>query len=158
MIKTVMPEAIALYLQMESYERRIQITERTIENFQRNLALIKSRYERGLSSILDLKQASRILAQAETALPPLRQELALTQQKMAVLMGTYPKSRPTRTQPEDYFKHLDPVPPGLPSELLLNRPDIRAAEASLRSLNARVGVAKAVEQRPMFSPDDESAV
>ena len=142
-VHSVVAEAVALYLQMESYERRIQITEDTIENFQRNLALVKSRYERGLSSILDLKQASRILSQAETALPPLRQELGITQQNMAVLMGTYPKTRPPRTQPEDYFKHLDPVPPGLTSELLLTRPDIKAAEAGLKSLNARVGVAKA---------------
>lgn len=142
-VHSVVAEAVALYLQMESYERRIQITEDTIENFQRNLALVKSRYERGLSSILDLKQAGRILAQAETALPPLRQELGITQQNMAVLMGTYPKTRPPRTQPEDYFKHLDPVPPGLTSELLLTRPDIKAAEAGLKSLNARIGVAKA---------------
>jgi multidrug efflux system outer membrane protein len=68
-VHSVVAEAVALYLQMESYERRIQITEDTIENFQRNVALVKSRYKRGLSSILDLKQASRILAQAETALP-----------------------------------------------------------------------------------------
>jgi multidrug efflux system outer membrane protein len=142
-VQSVVAEAVSLYLQMEAYERRIQITEESIQNFRRSLALVKIRYERGIAPILDLKQASRILAQAETALPPLRQELGITQQKMAVLMGTYPKTRPPRNQPEDYFKLLDPVPPGLTSELLMNRPDIRAAEAGLRTMNAMVGVAKA---------------
>jgi multidrug efflux system outer membrane protein len=140
---TVVAETISLHLQMESLERRIQITQQTIENYRRSLALVESRYERGLTPILDLRQARRTLAQAEAALPSLRQDLGITQQKMAVLLGHYPKTQPPRPQPEDYFKRLAPVPPGLPSDLLLRRPDIRAAEARLMGLNALVGVAKA---------------
>ncbi len=142
-IQTVVAETISLYLQMESLERRIQITERSIDNFRSNLALLESRYERGLTSSLDPRQASRILAQAEALLPSLRQDLGITQQKLAVLLGHYPDTRPPRIQQEDYFKLLSPVPPGLPSDLLLRRPDIRTAEAKLRALNAQVGVAKA---------------
>ena len=142
-IQTVVAETISLYLQMESLERRIQITERSIDNFRSNLALLESRYERGLTSSLDPRQASRILAQAEALLPSLRQDLGITQQKLAVLLGHYPDTRPPRIQQEDYFKLLSPVPPGLPSDLLLRRPDIRTAEARLRALNAQVGVAKA---------------
>ncbi|MCP4715403.1 MAG: TolC family protein, partial [Deltaproteobacteria bacterium] len=52
-------------------------------------------------------------------------------------------TRPPRNQPKDYFKPPPAVPPGLPSELLQQRPDIRMAEANLRALNARIGVAKA---------------
>jgi len=141
--QTVVAETISLYLQMESLERRIQISEQSIENYGRSLALVERRYERGLTPILDLRQARRTLAQAEAALPALRQEMGITQQKLAVLLGRYPKTRPPRTQPEDYFKSLAPVPQGLPSELLLRRPDIRAAEAGLMGLNARVGMAKA---------------
>ncbi len=141
--QTVVAETISLYLQMESLERRIQITERSIDNFRSNLALLESRYERGLTSSLDPRQASRILAQAEALLPSLRQDLGITQQKLAVLLGHYPDTRPPRIQQEDYFKLLSPVPPGLPSDLLLRRPDIRTAEARLRALNAQVGVAKA---------------
>lgn len=140
---TVVAEAISLYLQMEALDRRIQITVQSIESYRRSLALVKSRYEHGLISILDLRQARRTLAQAEASLPLLRQELGIVQQKLAVLLGRYPKTRAPRSQPDDYFKCLAPVPAGLPSELLLRRPEIRAAEAGLRALNARVGVAKA---------------
>jgi len=142
-VQTVVAETISLYLQIESLERQIQITLVSIENYRRSLALVERRYERGLTSILDVRQARRALAQAEASLPSLRQDLGISQQKLAVLLGRYPETRPPRPQQEDYFKHLAPVPPGLPSEILLRRPDVRAAEAQLRALNARVGVVKA---------------
>ena len=141
--QTVVAETISLYLQIESLERRIQITEKSIESFRRSAALAERRYERGLTSVLDLRQARRILAGAEALLPSLRQNLGTTQHRLAVLLGRYPGTRPARLQPEDYYKRLTPVPPGLPSDLLLRRPDLRAAEERLKSLNAQVGVRKA---------------
>jgi len=140
---TVVAEAITLYLEIESLERRIQITDHSVQNYRRNLALVERRYEGGLTSVLDLRQSRRILAQAEANLPQLRQELGAKQQQLAVLAGKYPTTQPPRLQPDEYFTRLDPVPPGLPSELLLQRPDITAAEANLRALNARIGVATA---------------
>ena len=142
-IQSVIAETISLYLQMESLERRIQIAQQSIESFQQSLRFVEKRYERGLTSILDLHQARRILAQTESTLPSLRQDLGISQQRLSVLLGRYPRTHDPRSQQEDYYKRLAPVPPGLPSELLLRRPDIRAAEAQLRALNARVGVAKA---------------
>ena len=141
--QTVVGEAISLYLQMESLERRIQNAQKSIEDYRRSLAVVAFRYERGLAPILDVRNARRVMAQAEASLPPLRQDLGTAQHQLAVLLGHYPATSPPRPQPDDYFKRLAPVPTGLPSELLLRRPDIRAAEASLRALNARIGVAKA---------------
>lgn len=141
--QTVVAETVSLYLRMESFERGIQIAEQLIETLRRSLALVESRYNRGLTSVLDVRQARRTLARAEAALPTLRQDLGSTQQELAILIGRYPETRPPRPQPDDYFKRLDPVPSGLPSELLLRRPDLRAAEAQLTALNARVGVSKA---------------
>ena len=141
--QTVVAETVTLYLQMESFERAIEIAERLVESFRRSLMLVESRYKRGLTSVLDVRQARRVLAGGEATLPSLRQDLGITQQALAVLLGRYPETRPPRLQPEDYYQRLDPVPPGLPSELLLRRPDVRAAEDQLVALNALVGVAKA---------------
>jgi multidrug efflux system outer membrane protein len=105
--------------------------------------VVENRYSRGLTSVLDVRQARRLLAQTEAALPPLRQELGTTQQRLAVLLGRYPETRRPKGHPEDYFQQLAQVPPGLPSDLLKRRPDIRSLEAALTSLNARVGVAQA---------------
>ncbi len=141
--QTIVAEVISLYFKMESMERRIQLNAKTVKNYENNLELINNRYKRGLTNILDLLQARRTLAQAKSTLPSLRQELGITQQQMAVLLGHYPRTKPPRQQPENYFKYLNPVPAGLPSDLLLRRPDIRAAEAGLMALNAKVGIATA---------------
>lgn len=141
--QAIVAETISLYLRMETIERRLQIAAQSIEAFQRSLQFVETRYKRGLISVLDVRQARRILAGAEALVPQFEQDLGITQQQIAILLGGYPKTRQARIQPEDYYKRLQPVPPGLPSDLLLRRPDIRAVEARLMSLNELVGVAKA---------------
>ncbi len=141
--QAVVAQTITLYLDMEAVERRLQISEASIEAFRKSLQFVQIRYRRGLTSVLDVRQASRVLAGAETLVPQFEQDLGIIQQQLAVLLGRYPDTRAPRRQPEDYYKLLPPVPPGLPSDLLMRRPDLRVAEARLRSLNAQVGVAKA---------------
>ena len=141
--QVVVADAISLYLEMEALERRLQIAAQNIEVFRLSLQVVETRYQRGLTSVLDVRQARRVLAEAETVVPQLEQEMGIVQQRLSVLMGRYPLTRPKRLQPEDYYKRLAPVPPGLPSDLLRRRPDIRAAEEELKALNELVGVAKA---------------
>jgi len=141
--QTLVAETINLYLQIEALERRLQIADQSIEAFERSLQFVETRYRRGLISALDVRQARRILAGAETRVPELQQQLGILQQQLSVLLGRYPEIRPARPQPADYYRRPDPVPTGLPSKLLLRRPDIRAAEARLEALTQRIGAAKA---------------
>ena len=141
--QTLVAEAITLYLQIEASERRLQIADQSIEAFKRSLQFVDTRYRRGLTSALDVRQARRLLAGAETRVPQLQQQLGILQQQLSVLLGRYPETQPARTQPADYYRRPDPVPTGLPSTLLLRRPDIRAAETRLMALNQRIGSAKA---------------
>ena len=141
--QTIVAETVTLYLEMEALERRLQIAAQSIEAFRLSLQFVETRYQRGLTSVLDVRQARRVLAQAETRIPQFKQEMGIIQQQLSILRGRYPLTRPARRQPEDYYRHLAPVPPGLPSDLLMRRPDIRAAEKQLKALNERVGVAKA---------------
>ena len=141
--QTLVAESISLYLRIEASERRLQIADQSIKAFRRSLQFVDSRYRRGLTSALDVRQARRLLAGAETRVPQLQQELGILQQQLSVLLGRYPETRPARPQPADYYKRPDSVPAGLPSTLLLRRPDIRAAETRLVALNQRIGSAKA---------------
>jgi multidrug efflux system outer membrane protein len=141
--QAVVAETVSLYLGMEAVERRLQIAQQSIKAFRQSLQFVEIRYRRGLISVLDVRQASRVLAGAETIVPQFEQDLGIIQQQLSVLLGRYPETRAPRRQPEDYYKLLPPVPPGLPSDLLMRRPDLRAAENRLRSLNELVGVAKA---------------
>jgi len=141
--QTIVAETVTLYLQLEASERRLQIAYQSIEAFRRSLQFVDTRYSRGLTSALDVRQARRILAGAEALVPQFQQQLGIIQQQLSILLGQYPETREARSQPEDYYKRLEPVPPGLPSSLLMRRPDIQAAEYRLKAINERVGAAKA---------------
>ncbi len=141
--QTLVAQVVSAYLNQQALERRLALSSQSIQAVETSLAVVESRYRHGLTSVLDLTQARRTLAQARALKPSLRLELARVQQKLALLLGRYPRTGPARSQPVDYFPHLRPVPPGLPSGLLERRPDLRAAEARLRALNARVGQALA---------------
>ncbi len=141
--QTVVAEAIRLYLEVESIERTIDITLLLIDNFRRNATIIERRYNRGLATALDLRQARRILANAESDIPLLRRDRGNRLHQLAVLMGAYPDLPPIRQHPVNYYSRLPEVPPGLPSDLLQRRPDIRVAEARMKAQNARVGTALA---------------
>lgn len=143
LIQSLLSEAVSLYLEMESLERRIAVNQLKVTHFRQNLAMVEKRYASGLSSALEIRQTRRALSQAESVLPTLHQALGTAQNRLSVLAGRYPKTAPVRVLPEDYYKRIDPVPPGLPSELLLRRPDIRSAEAGLAAASARIGEAKA---------------
>lgn len=136
-------EVVRLYLQMEFLERRLHINRTSVETYQTSLDLVERRYRRGLSTLLAVRQARRTLADAEAGEPALVQELGGIQQQIAVLAGEYPKTSAAREHVVDYYRPLASVPAGLPSDLLQKRPDVRAAEARLMALNARVGAAKA---------------
>ena len=96
----VVAEAISLYLEMEALERRLQIAAQSIEAFRLSLQFVETRYERGLTSVLDVRQARRVLAQAETLVPQFEQEMGIILQQLSVLRGRYPQTRPARRQPE----------------------------------------------------------
>ena len=142
-VHSIVAEAVSLYLEMESLERRIAVNKLKIKNFEQNLRLVEKRYAAGLSSALEIRQTRRVLTQAQSVMPTYYQALGTVQHTLAVLVGQYPETSSIRMHPEDYFKQMVPVPTGLPSELLLRRPDIRSAEAGLAAASARIGEAKA---------------
>ncbi|MGD9222088.1 MAG: efflux transporter outer membrane subunit [Desulfobacteraceae bacterium] len=139
--QTVVAETVTLYLKKVALEREIEVTRRSIGAYQNSRDLVTRRYNKGLTSILDVRQARRTLAQTEAGLPLLVQELGLTQQNLELLAGRYPFSRPEKKPPENYYVQYPQVPAGLPSDLLGRRPDIRTAEARLKALHAQVGIA-----------------
>lgn len=141
--QTVVAETVDLYLKKIALEREIYVTRRSVKAYQDSLNLVTRRYNKGLTSILDIRQARRVLAQTEAGLPLLVQELGFAQQNLELLAGRYPLSHPEKTPPETYYVPYPQVPAGLPSNLLSRRPDIRAAEARLKALHAKVGVAYA---------------
>jgi multidrug efflux system outer membrane protein len=130
------------YFQVLSSQDRIRTAERNIASATRVLEAIKQRLKAGTGTDLDVAQQEAVLGNQKAAVPPLRQTLAQNMNALATLVARPPES--VRIAGGSLNQISSPrVTPGLPSELLTQRPDIRRQEAQLASATANVGNARA---------------
>jgi outer membrane protein, multidrug efflux system len=130
------------YLQILASQDHLRITRENLVAASRILTLVKQRAEQGTASALDVAQQQSLVDQVRANIPlfdqTLRQNIAI----LAALMGRAPEDLVVKGG--SLFRLGIPlVTPGLPSELLLQRPDIRADEANLASAEASVASARA---------------
>ncbi len=130
------------YFQVLATQDRIRIANNNIASAQRIYDAFKQRLDVGTATDLDLAQQESALANQKATLPLLRQTLAQNVNALAVLVARPPESVNVRGGSLRQIA-LPRVTPGLPSELLTQRPDIRRAEAQLASATANVGNARA---------------
>lgn len=136
-------EVTFAYLSTLEAQERIAIAESTVRSRTEELRLARRRFEAGVTSELDLRQAETLLTQAEGELAGLRYIRAQSENLLTVLTGgpvdgSLPPSIPLAEQVSE-----EQLAAGLPSELLASRPDILAAEERLRSARASIGAARA---------------
>jgi NodT family efflux transporter outer membrane factor (OMF) lipoprotein len=126
-----------------SARARIRAAEAVLEDDRRNVELVRKAFDEGSVPRLDVLSAESQLAQDETLMPPLRQELSTARHALAVLVGEAPGNwSPPDFELED-FTPPETLPLSLPSELARRRPDILAHEAQLHAATAAVGIATA---------------
>ena len=130
------------YFQVLAAQDRIRIANNNIASAQRIYDAFKQRLDVGTATDLDLAQQESALANQRAALPLLRQTLAQNVNALAVLVARPPEASDVQGGSLRQIA-LPRVTPGLPSELLTQRPDIRRAEAQLASATANVGNARA---------------
>jgi len=139
---TLVSDLSTAYFSLLELDRELEVAKQTLATREDSLRLIQIRQNRGLATLLDLRQAEQLVQVAAQAIPGIEQRIAQTENQISLLTGEAPAPVArvrTLTQQE-----LPPaVPAGLPSALLDRRPDIRAAEQSLIAANATIGVAKA---------------
>ena len=130
------------YLQILASQDHLRINRENLVAASRILTLVKQRAEQGTASALDVAQQQSLVDQVRANIPlfdqTLRQNIAI----LAALMGRAPEDLVVKGG--SLFRLGIPlVTPGLPSELLLQRPDIRAEEANLAAAEASVASARA---------------
>jgi len=130
------------FLAHREYEERLALTAESIATREEALRILRRRYEVGSGSKLDMTQAQLLLAQAKTALHALEQQRDLNFNALALLVGQPVEIGPGKLRLAETDRDR-PLPAGLPSELLIHRPDIIAAEHQLRAANADIGAARA---------------
>ena len=132
------------YMSLRENGERIALAERTLASRREGLEIARLRLEAGVTSSADYDQSVSLLTDAQTQLAELRRTEAVAINLLTVLVGgpvdtsTLPRALPLAEQ--QMFDRLDV---GLPSDLLVNRPDIMQAEAQLRAANADIGAARA---------------
>ena len=126
-----------------SLRGQIEATEEIISAYEENLKLVERQHEIGAKSLSDVLVIRTQVATVRAQLPTLRQQLARTQTQLAVYLGQFPAEASLAALDLDGFKLPQEVPVTLPSELVRQRPDIRAAESQLHQATAQVGVATA---------------
>jgi NodT family efflux transporter outer membrane factor (OMF) lipoprotein len=130
------------YFQVLAAHDRLNIARDNISAATRVYNLIKQRFDVGTASALDVAQQESVLATQRAAIPPLEQTLRQTVATLAVLIGRPPERVVIRARSMSQVA-IPRVTPGIPSDLLGQRPDIREAEAQLASANANVESARA---------------
>jgi multidrug efflux system outer membrane protein len=137
------------YFQLIGYRTQLDISKKTLASRDSTLLIIQKRFDYGYTHIIDVNQAEIQKAIAQTAVPYYRRLIAMTENNLSVLVGKSPDQVKTTTTYYDY-KLPDSIPIGIPSEVLLRRPDVLQAEQNFRSSNAKIGVAQAMRY-PSFS-------
>lgn len=140
-LTTVVTTANA-YFQVLATQDRLRVAQDNLASAQRVLGLIQQRLQAGTASALDTAQQESLVNTQRAAIPPLERTLRQNRVALAVLIARSPESVTIRGGSLRSIAYPR-VTPGLPSELLSQRPDIRTAEANLASANANVENARA---------------
>jgi multidrug efflux system outer membrane protein len=140
---SLIQDVASTYLAWVETAEQIRLAEQTVQSRQEGVRIAQVRLRSGLTSALDFHQAESLLTQAEASLAALKLQRAQIENLLFVLVGApVPGALPA---PLPLSDQLNPVTlaAGLPSALLLTRPDVVAAEERLRAAEANVGAARA---------------
>jgi multidrug efflux system outer membrane protein len=131
------------YLNLRALDLTLEISRRTVDSRVHSLDLVKARLDGGVAGILDVRQAETLLYTATKSIPEIQRQIEQTENFINILLGQDPGPI-KRGRPLEEQIAAPALPPGLPTELLTRRPDIRQAEQQLVSANAQIGVATAL--------------
>lgn len=140
-VTTLISDIATAYFSLRELDFELDISRRTLVSREESLRLITMRQQRGVSTMLEVRQAEELVYDAREVIPALEQSIQQTENFLSYLTGRNPSAIERGLS---LTEHQVPptVPAGLPSDLLERRPDIRAAENTLAAANLRIDVAK----------------
>jgi NodT family efflux transporter outer membrane factor (OMF) lipoprotein len=147
---TLTSNLVAAAVQEASLRAQIAAAQEIISIVTQSLALVRRQFELGAVAGIDVAAQEAALAQAEQALPPLQKQLEQNRNLLTALAGRLPGDDLLEQFDLASFHLPAELPVSLPSKLVVQRPDVRAAEAQMHAASARVGVAIA-NRLPQFT-------
>ncbi len=135
------------WFQVLALQERLDIARRNLATAERVLRVVQARYDNGAASALDLSQQRTTVLNQRKAIEPLEVQLRQTRSALAILLGRNPQAGPTPDGAGGIERlgalQVPAVGAGLPSELLMRRPDLAASEARLAAAAANIAAARA---------------
>lgn len=128
------------YFQIRQVDSQIALAQETVTADEKYLQLTQNRYAAGVATKADVAQAQTQLANARVQLAAFNVQRPQLEHAIAVLVGEAPANFSLPTMPS--LPQPQAVPVGLPSQLLLRRPDLGASERQVAAANAQIGVAR----------------
>lgn len=147
---TLASNVAAAAIQEASLRAQIAATREIIDAETKSLNILREQFRLGLAMRIDVAAQEAALAQAKATLPPLEKQFEQTRDLIRALVDNLPNEEVTETFELDALQLPPELPLSLPAKIIEQRPDVRAAEAQLRSANAQLGVAIAA-MLPQFS-------
>jgi len=147
---TLAGNVVAAAIQEASLHAQIEATQRFIDQNAKALEILRNQFRFGYAMRLDVAAQESALAQAREQLPPLQKQLEVTHDLLRALVGELPNADIDTTFDFASLKLPTDLPVTLPSKLVEQRPDVRAAEEQMHSASAQVGVAIAA-RLPQFT-------
>ncbi|HEY1721849.1 MAG TPA: efflux transporter outer membrane subunit [Magnetospirillaceae bacterium] len=128
-----------------SLRAQIQATEDIIGSEEEALTVLRNQFNLGGTSRSDVLAQEAAVAQAKATLPLLTSQLTQTQNQLAALAGRLPNQKQSEIFDLASLQLPPQLPVTLPSKLVEQRPDVRAAEEQLHAASAQIGVARAAQ-------------
>jgi NodT family efflux transporter outer membrane factor (OMF) lipoprotein len=147
---TLASNVVAAAVQEVSTRAQIAAVKQIIAINEKGLELLRAQQKDGYAMGIDVAAQEAALAAAKQLLPPLQLQFEQTRDLIRALVGNLPNQDVDQTFDLAALHLPDNIPLSLPSKLVDQRPDVRAAEEQLRAANAQVGVAIA-NRLPLFS-------
>ncbi|MBV8501864.1 MAG: efflux transporter outer membrane subunit [Paucibacter sp.] len=147
---TLVSNVVAACIQEASVRAQMDAIHLLIDDNQKALDILNMQFKNGFVMRMDVAAQESLLAQAKVLLPPLQKQLEQTRDLIRALVGNMPGEEISQTFSLDRLHMPAELPLSLPSKIVDQRPDVRAALEQLRSANAQVGVAMAA-RLPQFS-------
>ena len=140
---SLVSELANAWLTYAADQQLLELATHTLHSQQKTLELTEQSYKLGAASAVTLQQVKSTVATAKVDIARYQRLLARDQNALDLLTGTQVSTDLLPDQPLSKLLQLPELPAGLPSDLLQQRPDIKAAEHDLLAANANIGIAKA---------------
>ncbi len=132
------------YFTLRAEDTELAVDRRNLSARKQNLDLVQARYEGGIASLQAVRQAEESYYQIAASIPEIQRQIALNEDAISTLVGSYPKDIPRGLELDQQIAMPQVPPAGVPSDLLVRRPDIMRAEANLAAASANVDEARAM--------------